>query len=45
MEKITVDNGCLFIIPGTHKGCLQPHDYPDVRIIAFNHLIKNINLY
>lgn len=30
MERITEDNGCLFVIPGTHKAALQPHDYPQV---------------
>ncbi|XP_063225544.1 phytanoyl-CoA dioxygenase, peroxisomal-like isoform X2 [Bacillus rossius redtenbacheri] len=29
MERVTVDNGCLVVIPGTHKGKLEPHDYPD----------------
>ncbi|KAK7580099.1 hypothetical protein V9T40_000728 [Parthenolecanium corni] len=29
MERVTVDNGCLFVLPGTHKGNLHPHTYPD----------------
>lgn len=29
MEDVTVDNGCLFVLPGTHKGSLQKHDYPN----------------
>ncbi|KAK7070992.1 hypothetical protein SK128_027387 [Halocaridina rubra] len=29
MEKITEDNGCLFVVPGSHKGKLEQHDYPD----------------
>uniref|UniRef100_A0A1I7WCZ0 phytanoyl-CoA dioxygenase n=1 Tax=Heterorhabditis bacteriophora TaxID=37862 RepID=A0A1I7WCZ0_HETBA len=26
--KINRANGCLVVVPGTHKGVLQPHDYP-----------------
>nr|CAD7434777.1 unnamed protein product [Timema monikensis] len=29
MEKVTMDNGCLVVIPGTHKGKLEQHDYPE----------------
>ena len=29
MEEVTKDNGCLFVLPGTHKGTLQKHDYPN----------------
>lgn len=29
MEEITRQNGCLVVLPGTHKGTLQEHDYPD----------------
>ena len=28
MEKIDQKNGCLVVVPGTHKGEFQPHDYP-----------------
>ncbi|XP_008850110.1 phytanoyl-CoA dioxygenase, peroxisomal [Nannospalax galili] len=28
METINRNNGCLVVLPGTHKGTLQPHDYP-----------------
>ncbi|XP_077614614.1 phytanoyl-CoA dioxygenase, peroxisomal [Crocuta crocuta] len=28
MEPVTQDNGCLSVLPGTHKGCLRPHVYP-----------------
>ncbi|XP_069703083.1 phytanoyl-CoA dioxygenase, peroxisomal-like [Periplaneta americana] len=28
MEKVNEDNGCLVVIPGSHKGELLPHDYP-----------------
>jgi phytanoyl-CoA hydroxylase len=29
LEKVTRENGCLVVIPGTHKGELLEHDYPD----------------
>ncbi|KAJ1531825.1 hypothetical protein ONE63_000478 [Megalurothrips usitatus] len=29
MEEVTEQNGCLFVLPGTHKGTLQKHDYPN----------------
>jgi len=29
MEKVHRDNGCLVVVPGTHKGELLEHDYPD----------------
>ncbi|XP_037366517.1 phytanoyl-CoA dioxygenase, peroxisomal [Talpa occidentalis] len=28
MEHIHRGNGCLVVLPGTHKGSLKPHDYP-----------------
>lgn len=28
MEHVHRGNGCLVVLPGTHKGSLQPHDYP-----------------
>ena len=28
MEKITVANGCLVVVPGTHKGDFHEHTYP-----------------
>ncbi|XP_032281804.1 phytanoyl-CoA dioxygenase, peroxisomal [Phoca vitulina] len=28
MEHIDENNGCLCVLPGTHKGHLKPHDYP-----------------
>ncbi|XP_074214305.1 phytanoyl-CoA dioxygenase, peroxisomal isoform X1 [Camelus bactrianus] len=28
MEHIDRSNGCLVVLPGTHKGTLKPHDYP-----------------
>ncbi|KAM8959970.1 phytanoyl-CoA dioxygenase, peroxisomal isoform 2-T2 [Lycaon pictus] len=29
MEHIDRNNGCLCVLPGTHKGSLKPHDYPN----------------
>uniref|UniRef100_UPI00398EB71E phytanoyl-CoA dioxygenase, peroxisomal n=1 Tax=Pristiophorus japonicus TaxID=55135 RepID=UPI00398EB71E len=28
MERVDRTNGCLVVLPGTHKGRLQQHDYP-----------------
>ncbi|XP_047001352.1 phytanoyl-CoA dioxygenase, peroxisomal-like [Schistocerca americana] len=30
MERVTTRNGCLYVLPGTHKGKLLQHDYPDL---------------
>lgn len=29
LQKVTRENGCLVVIPGSHKGELLDHDYPD----------------
>ena len=29
LEEITIENGCLVVIPGTHKGELLAHENPD----------------
>ena len=29
MERITPDNGCLIVLPGTHKGVLHQHEHPE----------------
>jgi len=29
MEKVTRQNGCLVVLPGTHTGTLKEHDYPE----------------
>ncbi|KAI1284870.1 Phytanoyl-CoA dioxygenase, peroxisomal [Halotydeus destructor] len=29
LEKVSRENGCLVAIPGSHKGTLLEHDYPD----------------
>lgn len=28
MERVNRQNGCLVVLPGTHKGELLKHDYP-----------------
>ncbi|XP_025301283.2 phytanoyl-CoA dioxygenase, peroxisomal-like isoform X2 [Canis lupus baileyi] len=34
MEHIDRNNGCLCVLPGTHKGPLKPHDYPNWEAIS-----------
>ncbi|TRY82955.1 hypothetical protein DNTS_009625 [Danionella cerebrum] len=29
MEKVHRENGCLVVLPGSHRGTLQEHDYPE----------------
>ncbi|XP_007429945.1 phytanoyl-CoA dioxygenase, peroxisomal [Python bivittatus] len=29
MEKVDRRNGCLVVVPGSHKGCLKEHKYPE----------------
>jgi phytanoyl-CoA hydroxylase len=29
LEPVTRANGCLAVLPGSHRGELQPHEYPD----------------
>lgn len=29
LEPVTVENGCLVVVPGTHRGELLPHENPD----------------
>lgn len=29
MQKVNRENGCLVVLPGTHKGELLQHDYPE----------------
>lgn len=32
MEKVNRENGCLVVLPGTHTGELEVHDYPDWKV-------------
>jgi phytanoyl-CoA hydroxylase len=45
MQKIDRNNGCLVVIPGTHKGDLLEHDYPEWEggVNKLYHGIKNYN--
>ncbi|GCB73201.1 hypothetical protein scyTo_0006668 [Scyliorhinus torazame] len=29
MERVDRNNGCLVVLPGSHKGKMKPHDYPE----------------
>ncbi|KAL4149353.1 hypothetical protein QTP88_003315 [Uroleucon formosanum] len=33
---VTVDNGCLYVLPGTHTGDLYPHNYPEPKYGEIN---------
>jgi hypothetical protein len=33
MQRIDKHNGCLFVVPGTHKGELHKHGYPNDGIV------------
>lgn len=44
MEPVTKYNGCLFVLPGTHKGPLLQHDYPDWDVSFHVTLRKNEEL-
>lgn len=45
MQKIDRNNGCLVVIPGTHKGDLLEHDYPEWEggVNKMYHGIKDYN--
>ncbi|KAB7500099.1 Phytanoyl-CoA dioxygenase, peroxisomal [Armadillidium nasatum] len=38
MEKVHRDNGCLFVVPGSHKGKLEQHVYPDWEVSSLNNI-------
>jgi hypothetical protein len=39
MEHIDRNNGCLVVLPGTHKGHLRPHSYPQWEVGLPGHWI------
>jgi len=43
MEKIDEMNGCLFVIPGSHKSKLYPHDYPSNGVNKAYHGVKGFD--
>lgn len=36
MEDITPENGCLVVLPGSHKGELLQHDYPEWEVSYYD---------
>ncbi|CAB3397460.1 unnamed protein product [Caenorhabditis bovis] len=44
MERITRANGCLVVVPGSHKGPLLEHDYPEWKG-AVNSVYHGIKAY
>lgn len=34
IERVDGNNGCLYVVPGSHKGPLYEHTYPDVNKIV-----------
>lgn len=45
MENVDEKNGCLYVIPGSHKGVLLKHGYPEVgRIFCLYILISHENI-
>ena len=46
MEKIDDSNGCLVVNPGTHKGTLLQHDYPeDGAVNGMYHGVRGVEHY
>jgi phytanoyl-CoA hydroxylase len=45
MEPVTRQNGCLVVIPGSHKGEMLDHDYPEWEggVNKMYHGVKNYN--
>jgi phytanoyl-CoA hydroxylase len=39
MEPITPANGCLIVLPGSHKGVLLQHDYPEWEVRSLTMLL------
>ncbi len=38
LERVTRDNGCLAVLPGSHRGDLMPHGVPDWEQVNFGFL-------
>ena len=43
MEKVTQANGCLVVVPGTHKTTLLVHEYPNWEVYSY-FLTNNLSL-
>jgi phytanoyl-CoA hydroxylase len=42
MEKVNRQNGCLVVLPGTHKGELLEHGYPDWKVNTKEFFLFNL---
>lgn len=38
MEHVHKQNGCLVVLPGTHKTELLPHEYPKWEVCTYVHM-------
>ena len=36
MEHVHRQNGCLVVLPGSHKGTLLQHEYPEWEVCYYN---------
>lgn len=43
MEKVHRQNGCLVVVPGSHKGQLMRHDYPKWEVCTNLHTKSLMN--
>ncbi|KAJ3665674.1 hypothetical protein Zmor_001160 [Zophobas morio] len=43
MERVDENNGCLYVVPGSHKGELYQHTYPDGFKNVLYHGIQNMD--
>lgn len=44
MERVHRGNGCLVVVPGTHRGELMEHEYPDWKVVS-PHCIAEVHFY
>lgn len=44
MERVNRQNGCLVVLPGTHTGTLQEHDYPEWEVHTNTHTNHTLKL-
>ena len=42
MQKVSRENGCLVVIPGTHKGELMEHTYPEWEVKPCIDSVQNL---
>ncbi|KAL5232792.1 hypothetical protein ACI65C_000202 [Semiaphis heraclei] len=41
---VTVNNGCLYVVPGTHTGDLYPHSYPEPKDGEINKMYHEVKI-